>query len=153
MLGNAAPAPRFAENLGNLGMSFVYVTVPFAHSFSSLPELHPCPKPCHAPSSCPEVESCPARITLRCACGRLKQTAACGRTAESSSSPRVLPCVPECKIQQRNERLAAALGITPGPDGRASHLAHPETRYSEALQSFWRANAAFAATAEKNLNE
>jgi len=59
----------------------------------------------------------------------------------------------ECQIAKRNERLAAALGITPGEDGKASGLAHMETKYPEVLQSFWKANPSFATSVEKSLNE
>ncbi|KAG9017165.1 FKBP12-associated protein [Tulasnella sp. 427] len=59
----------------------------------------------------------------------------------------------ECRLAERNERLAAALGITRGEDGRASALAHSETKYSERLQQFWKANSAFAATVEKSLGD
>ncbi|KAG9045921.1 FKBP12-associated protein [Tulasnella sp. UAMH 9824] len=59
----------------------------------------------------------------------------------------------ECQVAKRNERLAAALGITRGADGKASSLGQSETKYADKLQQFWRANASFAATVEKSLND
>ncbi|KIO25872.1 hypothetical protein M407DRAFT_75162, partial [Tulasnella calospora MUT 4182] len=119
-----------------------------------LPLLHPCTKSCHAPSACSETEPCTAMITLQCACGRQKQPAVCGKSTSSSGSPpKVLPCMQECRLAERNERLAAALGITRGEDGKASALGQGETKYAEKLQQFWKVNAAFAASVEKSLND
>ncbi|KAG8920109.1 FKBP12-associated protein [Tulasnella sp. 417] len=59
----------------------------------------------------------------------------------------------ECQVAKRNERLAAALGITRGEDGKASSLGQSETKYAEKLQQFWKANATFAASVEKSLSD
>ncbi len=59
----------------------------------------------------------------------------------------------ECQVAKRNERLAAALGITVREDGRASTSNIGEVKYSDTLVQFWKANPTFAAGVEKTLNE
>ncbi|KZT52995.1 hypothetical protein CALCODRAFT_511711 [Calocera cornea HHB12733] len=111
---------------------------------------HPCPVQCHAPSACPEDEPCPARVTLTCACGRIKQQALCGActAAPASRSSTQLKCGQECAIAKRNARLAEALGI---PEGTKSKLG--ATEWPERLVTFFRENRDWAGMAERNLNE
>ncbi|KAG8996654.1 FKBP12-associated protein [Tulasnella sp. JGI-2019a] len=59
--------------------------------------------------------------------------------------------MPECAIAKRNEKLAAALGIS--PDRARGGAAMQEVKYSEGLISFAKANGAFLNTAEKALHE
>lgn len=59
----------------------------------------------------------------------------------------------ECAIAKRNEKLAAALGISADRHGQGGGVAAQEVKYGDGVISFVKANAAFAATAEKNLNE
>ncbi|KAG8942703.1 FKBP12-associated protein [Tulasnella sp. 424] len=68
-------------------------------------------------------------------------------------TPKAASGLRKVDFQLRNERLAAALGITRGEDGKASTLGQSETKYSEKLQQFWKANSAFAGTVEKSLND
>ncbi|KZP01668.1 hypothetical protein CALVIDRAFT_492229 [Calocera viscosa TUFC12733] len=111
---------------------------------------HPCPVQCHAPSACPESEPCPARVTLTCACGRLKQQALCGACTASPTSrtSTQLKCGQECAIAKRNARLAEALGI---PEGSKSKLG--ATDWPERLTTFFRENREWASMAERNMNE
>ncbi|KAG8925885.1 FKBP12-associated protein [Tulasnella sp. 418] len=101
--------------------------------------------------ACPETEPCKAIITLKCACGRLQQPATCGisTTSPTSRANQPLPCLQDCLVAKRNERLASALGISPD---RRSPVGN-EAKYSESLQTFFKANSAFAAMVEKNLND
>lgn len=93
-------------------------------------------------------------ITVQCACGRQKQPALCGKSiTNAGSSPKVLPCMQECQVAKRNERLAAALGINRDEAGMASALGQGETKYSASIQQFWKDNPAVAASVEKTLNE
>jgi transcriptional repressor NF-X1 len=118
----------------------------------SLPDLHPCTQPCHAPSSCPELEPCMAAVTLTCPCGRIKQASPCGRSAtnplgRAGAVAGTIKCSNECAIAKRNARLAEALGIA--PDRREEK----GVAYTEDLMAFARANQKFCLLVEKTFNE
>ncbi|KAF8872738.1 hypothetical protein BD779DRAFT_1613762 [Infundibulicybe gibba] len=113
-----------------------------------LPNTHPCTHPCHAPSACPEDTPCAASVTLTCPCGRLTQTARCGRsTVHPTRTHPALKCGPECRVAQRNARLAEALGISDdGAKGKG-------VVYPEEVMGFARANARFLSVVERAFKE
>lgn len=117
----------------------------------SLPALHPCTLPCHAPSVCPEVEPCSATITVNCPCGRICQSVLCGRSTSSSAGREaflVPHCTNECEIAKRNARLAEALGIDPD-----MHKTNHNIVYSDELVAFARLNGKFVELVEKTFAE
>lgn len=117
---------------------------------NSLPTIHPCTHPCHAPSSCSEAEPCMATITLTCPCGRIRQSSPCGRGTSNPAGREGLAsikCSNECAIAKRNARLAEALGISPAGGAKATVV------YSDDLHSYARANLKFLGVAEKGLAE
>ncbi|KAG8881916.1 FKBP12-associated protein [Tulasnella sp. 332] len=75
------------------------------------------------------------------------------QSATAASTKRVLPCMPECAIAKRNEKLAAALGIDPGRAHGGPNATVQEVKYSEGLISFSKVNSTFLNTAEKALHE
>ena len=113
----------------------------------SLPAHHPCPLPCHAPSSCSEADPCRATVTLTCPCGRIRQSAPCGRsTSNLSREAQQVKCSNECLIAKRNARLAEALGINPESREKA-------ITYNEELTALARANTKFLGLVEKSFAE
>ncbi len=119
----------------------------------SLPNNHPCTRPCHAPSSCSESEPCQSLVTLTCPCGRIKQSVTCGRTSSSGSVTRssqpTLKCTNDCLVAKRNARLAEALGI----NTEVREKAHPNSVYGDELANFARANGRFLVVVEKAFAE
>jgi len=125
---------------------FSYSTEP-----NSLPDLHPCEAPCHAPASCMEDTPCQSLIALSCPCGRIRQSVLCNRSTsnpagrnEAQQQPK---CNTECGIAKRNARLADALGISPESKGG------PAVNYPEDLISFARVNPKLLSLVEKALSE
>ena len=118
----------------------------------SLPALHPCTLPCHAPASCDESEPCRSIVTIACPCGRIRQSVPCGRSTTNLSGregTQQLKCTNECAIAKRNARLAEALGINPDrSESRAQQIT-----YGEELLSFARANTKFCGIVEKSFAE
>lgn len=91
---------------------------------------HPDMKACHSPSKCDESEPCQAAVEIFCACGRISKTFLCGSCSshpQSEANTRAfcfnhdlawitelvigLPCIDQCRIAQRNDRLADAFGL------------------------------------------
>lgn len=115
----------------------------------SLPNQHPCTRPCHAPAACPESEPCEATITVTCSCGRIKQAIKCGRQISHPLGHQVTPpkCTRECNIAQRNAKLAEALGIN--PDSGAKDKA----TYNDEVVAFARNNSRFVPVVETAFSE
>lgn len=76
---------------------------------------HVCLAPCHAPYPCKEDKPCQAKTMLTCECQNIKQEVRCmaTKTNDESASKKTLPCNDECLRLQRNQKLAAALNISP----------------------------------------
>lgn len=100
--------------------------------------MHPCSNPCHQGESCPETP-CKSIATLKCACGNLQKQVECFQSIkmqrdirnEVSSNHQLggsidisvfyqrataqnqffLPCIDQCRIIERNRRMAEALKI------------------------------------------
>ena len=117
--------------------------------FSSLPSHHPCTLPCHAPSTCSEAEPCRSTITLSCPCGRIKQSALCGRSTSNPGreATQQLKCSNECLVAKRNARLAEALGISTDASREKN------VTYNDEVTLFARANAKFLGLVEKTFAE
>lgn len=136
------------EGYGEYYFSHYYLQSTVTYLHYSLPDHHPCTKPCHAPSACPELEPCAAIVTLSCPCGRIKRQVPCGRSLDYPTGRNLAAqpkCTSECQIAQRNARLAEALGIDPSSPTRGEKT--PAT-YSPELISFARANAGFLKVVE-----
>ena len=121
-------------------------------SSDSLPNTHPCTRPCHAPSSCPETEPCEALITLTCPCGRIRQPVHCGKSATSrgsESTQALIKCSTDCQIAKRNARLADALGINPDAQSKGAAMA----TYNDDVVAFSRANSKFLPVVERAFAE
>lgn len=121
-------------------------------SSCSLPNNHPCTRPCHAPSGCPGTEPCEALITLSCPCGRIRQPVHCGKSVTSrgsESTQALIKCSTDCQIAKRNARLADALGISPETQNKASATA----TYNDDVVAFARANSKFLPIVERAFAE
>ena len=142
----------YAVNLASFGMSMqLVVSARFADFQRSLPAIHPCTLPCHAPSTCVEAEPCRSVVNISCSCGRITQPMPCGRCTSSPNGregSQQLKCTTECAIAKRNARLADALGISPDRQDSRSQVT-----YSEALITFARGDLSFCAMVEKSFAE
>lgn len=87
---------------------------------------HPCTESCHAPFPCPEKAPCTSKVTVTCACGRLRQERRCGaakavvskgQKQQPQRAPQLTPlsCDDECGRLERNRGLANALGVDINP--------------------------------------
>ena len=118
---------------------------------TSLPAIHPCTLPCHAPSACSEAEPCRAIINISCPCGRIVQPVPCGRSTTNPGGregSQQLKCSNECALAKRNARLADALGISAD---RAE--SRSQVTYHESLITFARGDPNFCAMVEKSFAE
>lgn len=148
----AGPVVLFVANLESYGMKIrpfkkLLNTYFFCYG-CSLPAQHPCSLPCHAPSTCSEADPCRAIITLSCSCGRIRQSASCGRSISNPGCEAVqqLKCTNECLIAKRNAKLAEALGIS--TVGRETQVT-----YNDELIGFAKLNAKFLGLVEKSFAE
>lgn len=107
---------------------------------------HACVEPCHAPYPCPEKTPCSTKVTVTCACGRLRQEKRCGAVKASISKGQVqqqqqapaltpLKCDDECARLERNRSLASALKIdidpsTTSANGPSPHITSSNLPYS-----------------------
>ncbi|CDZ97760.1 Transcription factor NF-X1, contains NFX-type Zn2-binding and R3H domains [Phaffia rhodozyma] len=112
---------------------------------------HPCQKPCHSPAACDQSEPCPSTVIQSCACGRMEQQATCGACLSNSSSREdiVLKCIDACEKAKRNERLAAALGISKTRAAQNNAVEWPAQVVSLAITH----GSAFLGLVEKALEE
>jgi transcriptional repressor NF-X1 len=87
-------------------------------------------------------------VTLSCPCGRIRQSAPCGRSTfnPSREGAQQVKCSNECLVAKRNARLAEALGINPDNRDKA-------VTYSEELTAFAKANVKFLGLVEKSFSE
>lgn len=142
----------YAVSLASFGVSIqLLVASCYADFQGSLPAIHPCTLPCHAPSTCVEAEPCRSVVNISCTCGRITQPMPCGRCTSSPNGregSQQLKCTTECAIAKRNARLADALGISPDRQDSRSQVT-----YSEALITFARGDPSFCAMVEKSFAE
>ena len=79
---------------------------------------HTCQAPCHPGKPCPNVP-CMFDVVVHCPCGRRSEVQKCLIGASSDEnvvqnlSQRTLECDSECRIIQRNRKLAEALKVGP----------------------------------------
>ncbi|KZP23527.1 hypothetical protein FIBSPDRAFT_910249 [Athelia psychrophila] len=113
------------------------------------PAHHPCTLPCHAPAACSEAEPCRSAITLTCPCGRICQSALCGRSTSNPGrqATQQLKCSNECLVAKRNARLAEALGISTDASREKG------VTYNDDVMVFARANGKFLGLVEKTFAE
>ena len=87
-------------------------------------------------------------MTLTCPCGRIRQSAPCGRSISNPGreASQQVKCSNECLVAKRNARLAEALGINP-------EVRNKSVTYSDELTAFARANVKFIVLVEKSFAE
>ena len=135
---------------------------------------HPCRKECHAGRLCsPGV--CYEKIIVKCLCGRRKVKVLCFRSNAPDGSPVIAQCMKmlklenidtnqqdlqdymysasvkctnDCRLEERNEKLAAALGIS---DAKLSSSTTPS--YSEFLCHMKEINKAFVIEIEQQFDK
>lgn len=81
---------------------------------------HVCKAFCHPGTKCPNTP-CQERITIHCTCGRLSKVTTCNRHNPDQlvdnptgfpTVQEIVDCDEQCEIEQRNQKLASAFGIT-----------------------------------------
>ncbi|KAK6538179.1 FKBP12-associated protein [Orbilia ellipsospora] len=107
---------------------------------------HDCQDACHAPFACSVESPCPAKITLTCPCGNVRQDITCNTSSRNQNPKRAeLKCIDDCRRRQ----LAAAFNID--MEKRAAEEAI--NSYSDETLEFYLDNRVWCAGIEKMMRE
>ncbi|CCH41499.1 hypothetical protein BN7_1040 [Wickerhamomyces ciferrii] len=101
--------------------------------------------PCHFPSRCNDTGICNQMVKLTCKCGRLKKDIPCGaNSSKTSCEGTTLECDVSCIVQERQEQLEAAFGVSKlsvEPRIKVEDLPYtPGTLKTYKLQTRWCSN-------------